>query len=29
VETREAFSRARTLCLQLGDIPEYFQALFG
>jgi predicted ATPase len=29
VETREAFSLARTLCLQLGDIPEYFQALFG
>jgi class 3 adenylate cyclase/tetratricopeptide (TPR) repeat protein len=29
LETREAFSRARTLCLQLGDIPEYFQALFG
>jgi class 3 adenylate cyclase/predicted ATPase len=29
VETREAFSRARALCLQLGDIPEYFQALFG
>ena len=28
-ETREAFSRARTLCLGLGDIPEYFQALFG
>ncbi|HEY2033554.1 MAG TPA: hypothetical protein VGH02_07670, partial [Rhizomicrobium sp.] len=28
-ETREAFSRARSLCLQLGDIPEYFQALFG
>jgi predicted ATPase len=28
-ETREAFARARTLCLQLGDIPEYFQALFG
>ncbi|MBI5263643.1 MAG: AAA family ATPase [Bradyrhizobium sp.] len=28
-ETREAFLRARTLCLQLGDIPEYFQALFG
>ncbi|MGB6311558.1 MAG: adenylate/guanylate cyclase domain-containing protein [Pseudolabrys sp.] len=28
-ETREAFSRARTLCLRLGDIPEYFQALFG
>ena len=28
-ETREAFSRARTLCLQLGNIPEYFQALFG
>jgi tetratricopeptide (TPR) repeat protein len=29
VETREAFSRARILCLRLGDIPEYFQALFG
>jgi class 3 adenylate cyclase/predicted ATPase len=28
-ETREAFLRARTLCLQIGDIPEYFQALFG
>ena len=28
-ETREAFSRAHTLCLQLGNIPEYFQALFG
>jgi class 3 adenylate cyclase/predicted ATPase len=28
-ETREAFSRARTLCLRVGDIPEYFQALFG
>jgi class 3 adenylate cyclase/predicted ATPase len=28
-ETREAFLRARTLCLQLGNIPEYFQALFG
>ena len=28
-ETREAFSRARTLCQRLGDIPEYFQALFG
>lgn len=28
-ETREAFSRARTLCERLGDIPEYFQALFG
>jgi predicted ATPase len=28
-EAREAFSRARTLCLQLGNIPEYFQALFG
>ncbi len=26
---REAFSRAHTLCLQLGDIPEYSQALFG
>jgi class 3 adenylate cyclase/predicted ATPase len=29
VETREAFSRARSLCLKLGDAPEYFQALFG
>jgi class 3 adenylate cyclase/predicted ATPase len=29
METREAFSRARTLCLQLGNLPEYFQALFG
>ena len=28
-ETREAFSRARTLCQKLGNIPEYFQALFG
>ncbi|UQR65598.1 AAA family ATPase [Bradyrhizobium sp. C-145] len=28
-ETREAFSRASALCLRLGDIPEYFQALFG
>jgi tetratricopeptide (TPR) repeat protein len=28
-ETREAFSRARTLCLRLGNIPEYFQALYG
>jgi class 3 adenylate cyclase/tetratricopeptide (TPR) repeat protein len=28
-EAREAFSRARTLCLRLGNIPEYFQALFG
>jgi predicted ATPase len=28
-ETREAFSRARTLCLRLGNIPEYFQSLFG
>jgi class 3 adenylate cyclase/tetratricopeptide (TPR) repeat protein len=28
-ETREAFSRACTLCLQLGNVPEYFQALFG
>ncbi len=28
-ETREAFSRARTLCLGLGSPPEYFQALFG
>jgi class 3 adenylate cyclase/predicted ATPase len=29
VETREAFSRARILCLRLGNVPEYFQALFG
>jgi class 3 adenylate cyclase/tetratricopeptide (TPR) repeat protein len=29
VETREAFARARTLCLRLGDSPEYFQSLFG
>ena len=28
-ETRETFSRAITLCLQLGNIPEYCQALFG
>ena len=28
-ETREAFSRACTLCLNLGSPPEYFQALFG
>ena len=28
-ETREAFARARTLCLKLGSPPEYFQALFG
>ena len=28
-DTREAFSRARALCLQLGNIPEYFQALYG
>ena len=28
-ETSEAFSRARALCLRLGNIPEYFQALFG
>jgi class 3 adenylate cyclase/tetratricopeptide (TPR) repeat protein len=29
METCETFSRARTLCLRLGNIPEYFQALFG
>jgi class 3 adenylate cyclase/tetratricopeptide (TPR) repeat protein len=29
LETRAAFSRARALCLQLGNIPEYFQSLFG
>lgn len=28
-ETREAFSRARTLCLKFDRPPEYFQALFG
>ena len=28
-ETREAFVRARTLCLKLDTPPEYFQALFG
>jgi class 3 adenylate cyclase/predicted ATPase len=28
-ETREAFARARTLCETLGNIPEYFQALYG
>ena len=28
-ETREAFARARTLCLKLDNPPEYFQALFG
>ena len=28
-ETREAFSRARFLCQRLGNVPEYFQALFG
>jgi class 3 adenylate cyclase/predicted ATPase len=28
-ETREAFSRACTLCRRIGNIPEYFQGLFG
>src|SRR5262245_1302359 len=28
-ETREAFWEARALCQRLGNIPEYFQALFG
>ncbi len=28
-ETREAFLRARNLCLKLDGLPEYFQALFG
>lgn len=28
-ETREAFSLAGNLCLRLGNIPAYFQALFG
>ena len=28
-DSHEAFSRAHTLCQQFGNIPEYFQALFG
>jgi tetratricopeptide (TPR) repeat protein len=28
-DTREAFERARTLCLKLEDPPEHFQALYG
>jgi predicted ATPase len=28
-ETCEAFSRALNLCLSLGNVPEYFQAMFG
>jgi len=28
-ETREAFARARVLCLKLDNAPNYFQALFG
>lgn len=28
-ETREAFERARTLCLKLDNPPEYLQALYG
>ena len=28
-ETREAFTRARALCLKLDNAPNYFQALFG
>jgi tetratricopeptide (TPR) repeat protein len=28
-ETRNAFDRARTLCLKLDDAAEYFQALYG
>ena len=28
-QTREAFARARALCLKLVNPPEYFQALFG
>jgi tetratricopeptide (TPR) repeat protein len=28
-ETREAFARARALCLKLDKAPKYFQALFG
>jgi class 3 adenylate cyclase/tetratricopeptide (TPR) repeat protein len=29
VEAREAFARARALCLKLDNEPSYFQALFG
>jgi class 3 adenylate cyclase/tetratricopeptide (TPR) repeat protein len=29
VEAREAFARARALCLKLDNAPNYFQALFG
>ena len=28
-EAREAFARARALCLKLDNAPNYFQALFG
>ncbi len=28
-QTREAFARARALCLTFNNSPEYFQALFG
>jgi class 3 adenylate cyclase/predicted ATPase len=28
-ETRDAFARARTLCLKIDNASEYFQALFG
>src|SRR5262249_40024500 len=28
-ETRDAFARARSLCLTLDSPPEYFQALYG
>ena len=28
-DSHEAFSRAHALCQQFGNIPEYFQALFG
>lgn len=28
-ETRDAFARARALCLSLDNAPKYFQAMFG
>jgi hypothetical protein len=28
-ETRDAFARARALCLRLNNAPNYFQAMFG
>lgn len=29
VQTRDAFSHARALCLRMGNVPGYFQALYG